>query len=160
MGKGIDKPSLDWGIQTFASGSAGAGFVVGVVGFYLLNVRSQVYYPGRMISAGAGPLVGGKGGFKRGVDFSSPSLTFFRTSKQIVVETFSGWATIANAEMTFGIGYSGSIVTFWGVDHDPYWIDISGFTAGVGAGASVSVLCSVQFFDDPRHVVGDFVGPS
>jgi hypothetical protein len=164
MGKGIDKPGTDWGIQTFMSGGAGAGFVVGVLGAYLLNVRSQVYYPARIISAGFGPLVsgkgGGKGGFDAGAALSNPSMTFFRTNVPLMIEDFAGFATVATAEATLGLGYSGSLITFWGVDHDPYWIDISGFTVGVGAGASVSVLCSVHFFDDPRRVTEGFVGPS
>ena len=158
MGKGIDKPSIDWGIQTFAAGSAGAGVVVGITGFYLLNVKSQIYCPGRMISVGAGPT--GKGGFQRGASFASPSLTFFRTSTPLVIEDFSGMATMATGEMALGLGYAATWVTFWGVDHDPYWIDISGPEIGVGAGASITILCSVHFFDDSRRVVGNFVGPT
>ena len=61
MAKGIDDPSIDFGIQTFISGEVGEGLVVGVMGFYLLNVRSQVYYPGRIIKVGLGAGGGIKG---------------------------------------------------------------------------------------------------
>lgn len=60
MGKGIDFPSTQWAMSTFASGGGGAGVEVTVMGFYMLNVKSQVIYPGRFISVGIG---GGAGGF-------------------------------------------------------------------------------------------------
>lgn len=157
MAKGIDVPSIDFGIQTFASGEAGAGIVVGVMGFYLLNVRSQVYYPGRIIKAG----FGGGGGIKgRAAGISSPSMTFFRTSVPLKVENSAGFATVASGEITPGIGYAEGFITFWGVDHDPYWIDIGSISVGAAIGASISVLASVHFFDDPRRVVGTPITPS
>jgi hypothetical protein len=157
VAKGIDDPSIDFGIQTFISGEVGEGVVVGVMGFYLLNVRSQVYYPGRIIKVG----LGGGGGIRgRAASISSPSMTFLRTSQPLRIEDFAGFATIASGEITPGIGYAEGFITFWSVDHDPYWIDIGSISVGAGIGASISVLASVHFFNDPRRVVGTPITPS
>jgi hypothetical protein len=157
VAKGIDDPSIDFGIQTFASGEVGEGITVGVMGFYLLNVRSQVYYPGRIIKVG----VGGGGGIKgKAANISSPSMTFLRTSTPLRIEDFAGFATIASGEITVGIGYAEGFITFWGIDHDPYWIDIGSITIGAGITASISVIASVHFWDDPRRVVGTPITPS
>jgi hypothetical protein len=155
MSKGIDAPSYDFAFQAVVSGSAGEGFTVGVMMFLLLNVRSQVAYPGRIIAPGAGAGAG-----IRGASLSNPSWTFFRTATPIRIEDFSGWATVANAEFTGIYGGSLSYITFWSVDHDPYWIDIGGVTLGVSVGASLSPLCSVHFFDDPRPNIGSPIAPS
>jgi hypothetical protein len=155
MAKGIGSPSIDFGIQTFISAEVGEGFVVGITGFYLLNVRSQVYYPGRITKAAVGAGGGMKG--SRAGSISSPSMTFFRTSTPVKIEDFSGFATVASGEITPGIGYAEGFITFWGVDHDPYWIDIGSISVGLGIGASLSLLASVHFFDDPRRVVGSAI---
>lgn len=155
MGKGIDFPSTQWAMSTFASGGGGAGVEVTVMGFYMLNVKSQVIYPGRFISVG----IGGGGGI-RGASLSSPSWTFFSTSKPLMTEDFSGWATLATVEATALIGGSLAYLSFWGVDHEPYWIDLGGVTVGASIGAGVSILGSVHFFDDPRRLVGAVTAPS
>jgi hypothetical protein len=154
VGKGIDFPSTQWGLRTFVSGGAGAGVEVTVMGFYLLNVRSQVIYPGRFISVG----IGGGGGI-RGASISNPSWTFFSTGKPLMTEDFAGFATLATVEGTAVLGGCLAYITFWGVDHDPYWINIGGVTVGANLGAGVSLLGSVHFFDDPRRLVGAVAAP-
>ncbi|WP_295449795.1 hypothetical protein [uncultured Thiodictyon sp.] len=149
MSRGIDFPSLDWGIAAGISGSAGEIIDVNIMLFYLLNVRSQVIYPGRFISASLGAGAG-----VRGASLSNPSWTFFRTSKPLMTEDFAGFATMATGEMTALLGGALSYLTFWGVDHDPYWLDLGGVTVGLSAGASITILGSVHFFDDPRRVIG------
>jgi hypothetical protein len=36
-----------------------------------------------------------------------------------------------------GVGGAEIFITFWDVDHDPYWLDIGGLAVGVGAGAGL-----------------------
>ena len=158
MGTSIPtRPSIDWGISSALSGGAGEGIVVGAMLFYLLNVSAQVVYPGRIISVS----LGGGGGIRgRAASISSPSWTFFRTDQLLMVEDFAGFATVATGEITPGIGATLAYLTFWGVNHDPYWLDIGSVTVGASIGASISILASVHFFDDPRPVIGSLITPT
>jgi len=154
MGISPDKISIDWGFMVALGASAGGGVVVGVDLVYLINVKAQMYFPGRLISVGAGAGVG-----IRGLSAGNLQFTFFRTNVPLRASDFAGFVTVASAEGVIADkGIQKSYITFWGVDHDPYWIDIAGFSLGASAGASVSLLCSCHFAE-ARKVAGSFIGP-
>ena len=137
--------STNWAIQTSLQGGAGAGVVISAMLFYLLDVDSQIYYPGRFlaVSLGAGAGI-------RGLSTGGLSWTFFRTAKPLWHHDFETMVTLASVEMTVVYGGSAAFVTFWRVDHDPYWIDIGGVTLGGPAGGQFSILASSHLMDDPR----------
>lgn len=150
-----DRISSDWGFMVAAGGSAGGGVVVSVELVYLINVRDQMYFPGRLMSVGVGAGIG-----IRGISAGNLQFTFFRTDVPLRASDFAGFVTLAGAEAIGGDkGVQQSYITFWGVHHDPYWIDVAGFSFGMSAGASASLLCSCHFFDDPRRVTGSWIGP-
>jgi hypothetical protein len=149
-----DRISESWGITSGIGAGVGGGFVVGVGLVYLLNVKDQLIFPARMISAGAGAGVGIRGG-----SLGNGGRTFFRTSSPLSASDFEGFVTVANAEAILATsGVQLCYMTFWGVNHDPYWLDLAGFVGGVSVGASVTLLCSFVIHE-PRKVIGDFIGP-
>jgi hypothetical protein len=102
------RPSTSWALQTNIQGGAGEGFVVSLMLFYLLDVRSQVFVPGRIISATVGTGAG-----IRGASISSPSWSFFTTSKPVWHADFAGFVTMASAGVSASYGYEEAYLTFW-----------------------------------------------
>src|SRR5262249_20370966 len=147
-------PSSSWAIQTGIQGGAGAGVVISAMLFYLLDVKSQIYYPGRFLSVSLGAGAG-----IRGLSTGGPSWTFFTTSIPLWHHDFETMVSIASVEATGLYGAAEAFLTFWRVDHDPYWLDIGGVTLGISVGAQVSILASSHLMDDPRKVVGDPIVP-
>lgn len=127
-----DKPagSTLWAISSGISVGAGKGALgTGNLLMDLLDVENQTHYPCLIRTASAGA------GLAFSATLSTYSPEFFRTSKPMLPTDFNGKrVSIATAELSIGIGGGISYMTIWGVDHDPYWLDIGGLEAGVAAG--------------------------
>ncbi len=135
-----NKPSTSWAISPSLSVGGSKGRIGGsLIGLTLFDVESQIYIPLSLAGASAG--IGLRGGFT----LSTFSPYFFTTSKPLWASSFAGMANIATAEMTVGIGSGLTYITFWGVDHDPYWLDIGGLEIGLSAGVGAGIWhCSVK----------------
>jgi hypothetical protein len=97
------------------------------------------------------------------VNFSipNPSVTFFRVSGEPLMHShFDGRATLATADFVVGIGGGLAYLTFWGIDHDPYWIDLGGVSLGLSGGLSIAPIVRVVIFPQPIRIIGSPIAPS
>jgi hypothetical protein len=154
QGSYVYAPSIDWGIQVILTAGGGAILTLEGLEFLLLNVRAQVYYKASLKYYGFG------GGLPVGVTVSNPAWTFFRTSEPLTYDAFQGKASIATAEFTVIYGGSLAYLTFWGVDHDPYWLDLGGVTLGLSGGVTFGPIVGVEIFPDPIRVIGTPITPA
>lgn len=97
------------------------------LGLNLLEVNSQVLY-------GVWLQCWIDCGLKANISVSTFSPTFFNTNPAISTTDFNGSITLTSGEIDPVIGGAAVLVTFWGVDHDPYWLSIGGLEIGVGIG--------------------------
>jgi len=134
------KPSTSWAISPGLSvGTSNGPIGTSLIALTLFDVESQIYIPLslRGASIGAGSNGGGT--------LSTFSPCFFTTSKPLWARSFAGRANIATAEMVIGVGSGLTYLTFWGIDHDPYWLDIGGISVGFSAGISAGICyCTVN----------------
>lgn len=146
--------STSWAISAGYSlgkgkGSLGAAFIW----LTLFDVQSQIYIP-MMLKGGSLGV-----GLSAGVTAATFSPTFFSTSKPLWADSFAGLAFIATAELTVVVGAGLTYVTFQGIDHDPYWLDIGGLEYGVTGGISAGAYnCSV-YPDAARENDGCLIAP-
>jgi hypothetical protein len=153
MGVAPAYPSTSWAI----GGGAGIGVSYGIgvsgIGLTLVDVNAQIKIP-LFISTG---FVGG--GLKAGVTISTFSPTFFKTPP-ITTHDFDGRVSLFSAGLTILVGGSLTYVTFWGVDHDPYWLDIGGVNSGISAGIELHALGIASTYPEMgEFVVGDPIVP-
>ncbi len=140
---GQRKASTSWAISAGASIGKGKGSLgAGLVGLTLFDVEGQLFIPLSLKGGSVG------GGLPIGLTLSTFSPTFFSTSKPLWAQDFAGMATIPNADLTIGVGGSIAAVTFWNVDHDPYWLDIGGLQVGVSGGIGAGIY---RVSVDPSH---------
>ncbi|MBS1795254.1 MAG: hypothetical protein JSS81_15460 [Acidobacteria bacterium] len=100
----------------------------------LFDVEAQLYFPCfiNIISLG--------GGLPGSFTLSTFSPTFFKTSKPMKPTDFLNKnVSIMSAELAVGIGGSIAYLTIWGVDHDPFWLDIGGLETGIAGGIGKSL---------------------
>lgn len=134
------KKSKSWAISAGAVVGRGKGAVgASLVFLTLFDVENQLYIPLSL----KGGSVGGGLPFAATASTFSPS--FFSTSKPLWASAFNGRTTMAGAELTLGVGGSLSYITFWGVDHDPYWLDVGGLQVGISGGVGAGIWnCTVE----------------
>jgi hypothetical protein len=133
-------PSTSWAISGGLAFSGGHGaFSSTTTLLTLFDVNSQLFIPLELRGVSVG------GGLSAGLTLSTFSPNFFTTSKPLLGKDFKGQVTLAQAEMAVGIGSSLTFITFWGVDHDPYWLDIGGLEVGLSAGIGAGIVhCQVH----------------
>jgi hypothetical protein len=154
MGVTPSRPSTQWALSGGATFSASVFVGGAALGLTLIDVRSQIRIPMMVTSLGLG------GGLKLGLTVSTESPSFFTTSKPLNVHDFDGRVTLASVGLTPGVGGSLAFITFWNVDHDPYWIDIGGLNVGVAAGADLQIIgLAVTFPNKGERVVGPPITP-
>lgn len=148
------KPSTSWAISAGATigkskGSLGASLVL----LTLFDVDSQIFIPLTLKGGSVG------GGLNAGLTLSTFSPYFFSTSKPLWAKAFEGKTSIATAELTVGIGGGLSYLTFWGVDHDPYWLDIGGLEVGLSAGVGAGIWHCIVNVDAAYPNNGCLIAP-
>lgn len=145
--------STSWAISSGFSFGGGKGKVgAGVICLTLFDVNAQLFIPLTLYGASVG------GGLPAGVNLSTFSPNFFTTPK-LWAEDFNGVATVAGADLTIGVGGSLAYVTFKGVDHTPYWLDIGGLQVGVSAGISAGIYKASTYIDDAKPNNGCLIAP-
>jgi len=145
--------STSWAISAGFSLGGGKGKVgAGVICLTLFDVNAQIFIPLTLYGASAGV------GLPVGANISTFSPNFF-TTPAIWAGDFNGVATVAGADMTIGAGGSLSFVTFKGVDHSPYWLDIGGLQAGVSGGVSAGIYYARTYIDDAKPNHGCLIAP-
>lgn len=135
----INNKSSSWAISPGLTVGIGKGaFGSSRIGLTLFDVQSQVYIPLALTGGAVGA------GLPGGVTLSTFSPYFFTTSEPLWPAHFKGRVTVATAEFTVGVGSGLTYITFWGVDHDPYWLDIGGLEVGLSAGINAGLYnCEV-----------------
>jgi hypothetical protein len=123
-------PSDRWAISGGLSASFGVVVAAQSLGLTLLDVKAQVMY-GMWVQ-----LFGLAAGIKASLTVSTFSPYFF-TTPPIRVGDFDGSVTFSSVEFTPAVGGSEAFITFWGVDHKPYWLDIGGLAVGFSGGAGL-----------------------
>jgi len=149
-----NKPSNSWAISGGSSVGGGKGKIgVGVIGLTLFDVNSQLYIPMTLYGGSVGM------GLPVGANLSTFSPTFFSTSSELWAEDFDGRVTVAGADMTIGVGGSLAYITFWNVDHDPYWLDVGGLQAGVSGGISAGLYYASTYISKAKKNGGCLIAP-
>jgi hypothetical protein len=137
------KPSTQWAISPNVSLGGGKGKVgAGLLSLSLFDVQGQLFIPLTLGGVALG------GGLPLGLNLSTFSPTFFSTSEPLWAKDFNGRVTVAGADLTIGYGGSLACLTFWNVDHDPYWLDIGGLQYGVSGGISAGIFIGKAY---PEH---------
>lgn len=127
--------STNWAI----SGGASAGLVpiagISAYGITLLDVDSQMFYPGSI----AGSSVGA--GLKAGGSVSTFSPTFFTVTPALTASDFdNSLCGMIDAGLTVIVGGSLTGLTIYGISHSPSVLDLGGANAGLGGGITFSPL--------------------
>jgi hypothetical protein len=149
------KKSANWAISSGAGIGGGKGKVgVGWIGLTLFDVDSQLFIPMGLHGAAVGL------GLPVGVNISTFSPTFFMTAEPLWAEDFEGLALVAGADMTIGVGGCMAVVTFKGVDHNPYWLDIGGLQVGVSGGVSAGIYYVATSIKSAQENNGCIISPS
>jgi len=151
------KKSSSWAIgESIALGGGKGKGGAGLALYSLVDVDNQIIY-GLFIGS-----VGVAGGIPFQITLSQRgSFSFFTTTKAIPASDFKGFVYFGSAlNMSLFAGQSViDLMTFNGVDHDPYWIN----TAGLENGISFSILgVSVGYviLGDPMPNTGCDIRPA
>jgi hypothetical protein len=134
--------STSWAI----SGGASAGLVpvagISAYAVTLFDVQNQIFFPALL----AGSSVGA--GLKAGGSVSTFSPTFFTVSTPMYASDFdNSLCTMVDVDFVPGVGGAATGMTIWGVSHSPAVLDLSGLSAGVSVGATISPLLYLCVFD-------------
>jgi len=149
--------SKNWGIgQGIGIGGGKGKGGAGVTFYTLLDVDNQLLY-GMAIG-----MAGVSFGLPFQLTISSPGFTFFTTKTAIEPSDFSGGVVIfAMGEITILGGYSSlCYISFHGVDHDPSWIDVSGFENGFAVNIGGLSAGLGKVFATPTPVSGCPIVPN
>ena len=148
------RPSAAWAISAGGAAGGSKGAVgASLICLTLFDVDSQIYIPLTLKGGSVG------GGLPVGLTASTFSPTFFKTAKPLWAQEFSGRVTIPTAEMTVGVGGSLSYITFWQVDHDPYWLDIGGLEVGIAGGVGIGIWNCIVNLDSAYPNNGCVIAP-
>ena len=149
-----EKPSSSWAISPNLTYGGGKGkFSQSNVYLTLFDVQAQIYIPLALTGVSIGA------GLPGGATLSTFSPCFFSTSKPLWASSFQGRAIIPTAELTVGIGSGLTYITFYGVDHDPYWLDIGGLEVGLSAGVSAGFYYCNVYSDQAWKNGGCLIAP-
>ncbi|MFL6467434.1 MAG: hypothetical protein ACJ72Z_05705 [Pyrinomonadaceae bacterium] len=147
------KRSASWAISAGLSFAASKKILgAGTLGLTLFDVENQLFIPLTLYGISLG------GGLSGGASLSTFSPTFF-TTPELWAGDFNGRATVAEADLTVGVGASAAYVTFWNVDHDPYWLDIGGLQVGVSGGISAGISYAHASIDNAKRNGGCLIAP-
>lgn len=133
MGVKQTKPSSSWAISGGLNVGAGGKYLGGSTLFLILfDVEGQIFFPLnlKLTTIGVGLPVG--------ITVSTFSPTFFHTSQPLWASAFNRTGVFGSADMTIGVGSGFAHLTFKGIDHSPYWLDIGGLETGISAGIGFS----------------------
>jgi hypothetical protein len=150
------KTSRVWAIGDAISVGGGGKRAGGGIGLYsLIDVDNQIIYPLFIGSAGIGVSI------PFGVTFAETGVyKFFETIKSIPASDFGGFVafgTVLDASLLYGQSVL-ACITFHGVDHDPYWLDLSGLQSGISC-TLVNVSVGYAVLGDPRPNNGCQIRP-
>jgi hypothetical protein len=147
------KPSRSWGISAGLSLAASKKALGGgSIGLTLFDVENQLFIPLTLYCITLG------GGIPGGASLSTFSPTFF-TTPEMWAGDFNGRVTIAEADLTVGVGASAAYITFWNVDHDPYWLDVGGLQVGVSGGISAGIAYAHASISNAKKNGGCLIAP-
>ena len=153
MGNTQKEASASWAISAGLSISGGGKTGGAGLGMTLFDVNAQIYFPLSLKVFSIG------GGLPINVTVSTFSPTFFTTSKPLWVKDFSVKGVFANAELCVLIGGSLAYLTFRGIDHNPYWLDVGGLEAGVAGGISGGIFSATAYEKDGKSNDGCLITP-
>lgn len=147
------KPSTSWAISAGVSTAASKGPLgLGTLRLTLFDVENQLFIPMTLECLTLG------GGLPAGASLSTFSPTFF-TTPALWARDFDGRVTVAEADLTIGVGSSAAYITFWNVDHDPYWLDVGGLQVGVSGGISAGIAYASTSINSAKKNGGCLIAP-
>ena len=138
------KPSSNWAISPSISigkgkGAAGAGYIA----LTLFDVDAQLYFSLGLLGGSIG------GGLPAGLTVSTFSPSFFTTPTPMWVKDFGGrLVNISGAELSIVAGAGLTYLTFYNINHEPYWLDIGGVEAGIAGGIATGFYRSSVWEND------------
>jgi hypothetical protein len=153
MGDQQKAPSTSWAISGGLSLSGGGKVGGSHMGMTLFDVNAQIYFPLHLKVLSIG------GGIPLNLTLSTFSPSFFTTSKPLWVKDFSKSGLFANAELCVLIGGGLAYLTFRGIDHDPYWLDVGGLEAGLAAGISGGLFDATAYEKEGKANDGCLISP-
>lgn len=147
------KKSSSWAISAGLSAAASKKVLgAGMMGLTLFDVENQLFIPLTLYCVTLG------GGLSGGGSLSTFSPTYF-TTPEMWAGDFDGRVSIAEADLTIGIGGSAAYITFWNVDHDPYWLDVGGLQVGVSGGISAGIAYASTSVSNAKKNGGCLIAP-
>jgi hypothetical protein len=136
------KKSTKWAISSGAAGGLVAGAGISAFEITLLDVYSQVFFPGLIAGSSFGA------GLKAGGAISTFSPTFFTVSTPMYASDFdNSLCAIVDLSFVPGIGASAAGLTIYGVRHAPAVLSLGGLAVGVSGGFTLSPLMYMAIFD-------------
>ena len=120
--------SSSWALGEAITLGGGKGKLgVGIAAYTLVDVEHQLLFPLVVGSIGIGASIPFSATVAEGGVFS-----FFDTTAPILPTEFNGliyFGSLCEGAILYGQA-AFNVLTFNGVDHDPYWINVSGLEAG------------------------------
>ncbi|MEK7725491.1 MAG: hypothetical protein AAB336_14150 [Acidobacteriota bacterium] len=154
MGETQKKPSTSWAISGGLSISGGAGKAsAGALGLTLLDLDAQIFFPLSLKLSNLGA------GLPFGLTVATFSPTFFKTPKPLWVNDFNVRGFFANAELCVFIGGALAYLTFTGINHSPFWLDIGGLESGLAAGISAGQFTATASDKEGKSNNGCIISP-